>query len=91
MNQEVRLTADEKEAVHIFLSKKSIEIKRRENYLLLRPSSSKRKLSRKKIAKVSKYRSTAHVTPVSSNCEHTNSISKHIMSDCQKQMEQSSL
>ena len=44
-----------------------------------------------KRAKVSKYRSTAHVTPVSSICEQTNSISKHIMNDCRKQMDPSSL
>ena len=35
----------------------------------------------RKIAKLSKYRSTVHVTPVSSIREHTNSISKHVMSD----------
>jgi hypothetical protein len=42
-------------------------------------------------AKVSKYRSTAHVTPVSSICGQTNSISKYIMNDCRKQMDPSSL
>jgi hypothetical protein len=41
----------------------------------------------KKRAKVSKYRSTAHINPVSSICEQTNSISKHIMNDCRKQVD----
>ena len=45
----------------------------------------------RKIAKLSKYRSTVHVTPVSSIREHTNSISKHVMSDCRKKMDPSSL
>ena len=63
-------------------------MKRRENYesVLL-----KAEAQQKKRAKVSKYRSTAHITPVSSICEQTNLISKHIINDCRKQMDPSSL
>ena len=35
--------------------------------------------------------STSHVNPMSSICEQTNSISKHIMNDYRKQMDPSSL
>jgi len=45
----------------------------------------------KKRSRVTKYRSTMHVTPVSCICEQTNSISKHIMSDTRKQMDPTSL
>ena len=45
----------------------------------------------KKRSRVSKYRSTAHVTPVSCICEQTDSISKHIMSDARKQLNPTSL
>ena len=45
----------------------------------------------KKWSRVSKCRSTAHVTPVSCISEQTNSISKHILSDARKQMDPTSL
>ena len=91
MNQEARLTDDEEEAVQVFLIEdidrdvEERELSFVESVLL------EAEAQQKKRAKVSKYRSTAHVTPVSSICEQTNSISKHIMSDCRKQMDPSSL
>ena len=91
MNQEARLTDDEKEAVQVFLIEdidrdvEERELSFVESVLL------EAEAQQKKRPKVSKYRSTAHVTPVSSICEQTNSISKHIMNDCRKQMDPSSL
>ena len=91
MNQEARLTDDEKKAVQVFLIEEiDRDVEERElsfvESVLLEAEA-----QQKKRAKVSKYRSTAHVTPVSSICEQTNSISKHIMNDCRKQMDPSSL
>ena len=91
MNQEVRLTDDEKEAVHVFLIEdidKDVEERELSFVESVLPEA---EAQQKKRARVSKYRSTAHITPVSSIFEQTNLISKHIMNDCRKQMDPSSL
>jgi hypothetical protein len=87
----IQMNHDEKEAVQVFLIEDiDRDVEERELFfvesVLLEAEA-----QQKKRAKVSKYRSTAHVTPVSSICVQTNSISKHIMNDCRKQMDPSSL
>ena len=79
MNQEVRLTDDEKKAVQVFLIEEiDRDVEKRElsfvESVLLEAEA-----QQKKRAKVSKYR----CTPVSLICEQ---ISKHILSDCRKQI-----
>ena len=91
INQEARLTDDEKEALRVFLIEDiDRDVEERElsfvESVLLEVEA-----QQKKRAKILKYRTTSHVTPVSSICVQTNSIPKHIMNDCRKQMDPSSL
>ena len=79
MNQGARLTDDEKEAVQVFLIEdidrdvEERELSFVESVLL------EAEAQRKKRAKVSKYHSTAHITPVSSICRLTETDASFII------------
>jgi len=85
------LSAAEKEAVKVFLIEEVEREEPADELSFLQSVLMEAEEQQKKRFRVSKYRSTAHVTPVSCICEQFNSISKHIISDARKQMDLTSL
>ena len=90
-HQVAKLSAAEKEAVKIFHIEEVEREEPADELSFVQSVLMEAEEQQKKRSSVSKYRSTAHVTPVSCICEQTNSISKHIMSDARKQMDPTSL
>ena len=91
-HQEAKLSAAEKEAVKVFLIEEVEREEPADELSFVQSVLMEVEEQQKKRSRVTKYRSTMHVTPVFCICcEQTNSISKHIMSDTRKQMDPTSL